>query len=83
MRIDIRINAAVRGRIEASHSYTTDVLGNRTEHRVSLIVEERRHHSSLANLRISSWSRCMSSATFLYESDMASWVKPRQMVLAG
>ena len=83
MRIDIRINAAVRGRIVASHSYTADVLGQRTEHRVALVVEERRHHYSLANLRISSWSRCMSSATFMYELVMASWGKPRQMVLAG
>ena len=81
--IGIRINAVVSGRIEASHSYMTNVLGQRTEQRVALVVDFRRHHYSLANLRISSWSRCMSSATFMYELVMASWGKPRQMVLAG
>ena len=83
MRVDIGINAVVRGRVEASHSYTTDVFGQRTEQRVALVVEVRRHHYSLANLRISSWSRCMSSATFLYDSDIASAGKPLQIVLAG
>lgn len=38
---------------------------------MSVSTIKRIHYSSLANLRISSWSRCISSATFMYDSDIA------------
>ena len=62
-----------------------DVVYRNALYRIHMSVNTIKliHYSSLANLRISSWSRFMSSATFMYESDIAFWVKPRQMVLAG